>query len=159
MASSRRTAAGDFDGYDTFNTIFSNYKDPEKEEAFQNWDAARSSLGTAIRRMRANVAVAPTSTKISQLLNAEKELAREVIKNEGKPGFLMELVTLGFASDPDLDSFGNNINVGIVPPDATSADKINSIVASNGKTNTPSTTCKGLRGRACCIFNIPSFCF
>ena len=132
MASSQRTAAGDFDGYDTFNTIFSNYKDPEKEEAFQNWNAARSSLGTAIRRMRANVAVAPTSTKISQLLNAEKELAREVIKNEGKPGFLMELVTLGFASDPDLDSFGNNINVGIVPPDATSADKINSIVASNG---------------------------
>ena len=48
------------------------------------------------------------------MLNAEKELAREVIKNEGKPGFLMKLVTLGFASDPDLDSFGNNINVGIV---------------------------------------------
>ncbi len=133
LASGRITAAGDFDGYDTFNTIFSNYKDPEKEEAFQNWDAARSSLGTAIRRMRANVAVAPTSTKISQLLNAEKELAREVIKNEGKPGFLMKLVTLGFASDPDLDSFGNNINVGIVPPDATSADKITSIVASNGE--------------------------
>jgi hypothetical protein len=133
LASGKITAAGDFDGYDTFNTIFSDYKNPENEEAFQNWDAARSSLGTAIRRMRANVAVAPTSIKISQLLNAEKELAREVIKNEGKPGFLMELVTLGFASDPDLDSFGNNINVGIVPPDATSADKITSIVASNGK--------------------------
>ena len=133
IASGKITAAGDFDGYDTFNTIFSDYKNPENEEAFQNWDAARSSLGTAIRRMRANVAVAPTSIKISQLLNAEKELAREVIKNEGKPGFLMELVTLGFASDPDLDSFGNNINVGIVPPDATSADKITSIVASNGK--------------------------
>lgn len=133
IASSQRTAAGEFDGYDTFNNIFSDYKNPEKEETFENWNAARSSLGTAIRRMRANVAVAPTSTKISQLLNAEKELAREVIKNEGKPGFLMKLVTLGFASNPDLDAFGNNIDVGIVPPDATSADKITSIVASNGK--------------------------
>ena len=35
MASSRRTAAGDFDGYDTFNTIFSNYKDPEKKKPFK----------------------------------------------------------------------------------------------------------------------------
>ena len=45
----------------------------------------------------------------------------------------MEFVTLGFASDPDPDSFGNNVDVGIVPSDATSADKITRIVASNGK--------------------------
>ena len=52
MASSRRTAAGDFDGYDTFNTMSLITKIRRKEEAFKIMIAARSSLGTAIRRMK-----------------------------------------------------------------------------------------------------------
>ena len=75
----------------------------------------------------------PPAQVTRQLAQAETALAREIIKDEGKPGLFREFVTLGFASDPNPDSFGNNIDVGIVPPDATSADKITRIVASNGE--------------------------
>jgi len=132
IANSRRTAAGDLDGYTEFNSIFNDYRNPDNER-FGDWDSTRISLGGALRRMRANVATSPTARKISELLNAEKEIARETIIEEGQPGFFRELFTLGFASGPNPDVFGNNIDVGIVPPTATSPDKIRFIVASNGE--------------------------
>jgi len=140
IASSQRTALTTalkpFDeAFKTFNGIFETYQNPEKD-TFNDWSDYQGSLGTALRRMRSEAAAFgenPPAQVTRQLAQAETALAREIIKDEGKPGLFREFVTLGFASDPNPDSFGNNIDVGIVPPDATSADKITRIVASNGE--------------------------
>ena len=140
IASSQRTALTTalkpFDeAFKTFNGIFETYQNPEKD-TFNDWSDYQGSLGTALRRMRSEAAAFgknPPAQVTRQLAQAETALAREIIKDEGKPGLFMKLVTLGFASDPAPDSFGNNIDVGIVPATATSPDKVTEIVASNGK--------------------------
>ena len=68
-----------------------------------------------------------------QLVQAEADLARAIIKAEGEPGFLAELVTLGFADGPAEESFGNMPNVKLEPANPTSADKVTAIILSNGK--------------------------
>ena len=130
------TALKPFDeAFKTFNGVFETYQNPEKD-TFNDWSNYQGSLGTALRRMRSEAAAFgrnPPAQVTRQLVQAETALAREIIKNEGKAGVFMKLVTLGFASDPAPDAFGNNIDVGIVPATATSPDKVRKIVASNGK--------------------------
>ena len=121
--------------FEDFNNKFREYQNPDSD-SYGDWNAYRDTLGTSIRRMRSEAAAFgdnPPAQVRRQLVQAEADLARAIIKAEGEPGFLAELVTLGFADGPAEESFGNMPNVKLEPANPTSADKVTAIILSNGK--------------------------